>query len=265
MAKTGPAFGGATGAPDARRNRKREKGMLTQRRISAPFVLLVSLLLLALLASGCGDDEEEEKPTTPKAAKPVTGVFTGTVNGTDALVAVDARPVKGKGPREVRVWVCQKPFGWFTGSAKGNQFTLSAAGRDPALKGRNGKTVEVKLAADAATGTMTLENGRSVSFRATRATGPAGLYDAIVSRDRRVDGPSSTGGRLRARLADDERGRAVISGTFTARGETARFKAPGGGVRPGHLARFVVLSDGRSLGKWQRKPGGSFSCWLPCF
>ncbi|MDQ4143015.1 MAG: hypothetical protein M3198_04580, partial [Actinomycetota bacterium] len=128
---------------------------------------------------------------------------------------------------------------------------------------QNAEKVEVTLTDRAATGTFTLADGRQLPFTATPATGVAGLYQATLARDGRLTGPSETGGRLVARLAEANAGKPVITGTFAdPEGNTVPLKTPGGKVNPGDVIRFIVLPDGRFEGK-VRQTGGSFSCWFP--
>jgi hypothetical protein len=173
-----------------------------------------------------------------------------------------ASQTNGSGEREVLVYMCPEPFGWFTGSTEEDEFSLSAAGRDPSLKARNARAVDVKLTPEAAVGKFTLENGQSLSFTATPATGAAGLYEATLSDDQQLNGSSLGGGQMRARLLENQARGLIVKGTFTGGGQTIPFELPGGGIEPGDFNRLVVLPDGRVEGK-VRSIGGSFSCWLP--
>jgi hypothetical protein len=226
------------------------------RRLLSALVLLAAVV--ALMAACGGDDEEPEEP-----AKPVSGTFVGTVPGTNAFVAIVAQQKRGDGEREVAVYMCERPFGWFTGSARANGFSLAAAGRDGSLRNENAQTVQVKLAADAATGSFRLEDGRSLPFRARRATGVAGLYEGTVSGDRRWNGSSAAGGKVRARI-EDKGGRQVINGTFIGPdGESVPFESPID-VKPGDLIRSVALPDGSFQGKTRPVGGGTsgYTDWL---
>ncbi len=231
------------------------------KRTRRTFVTL--LVGLAVLIVGCGGEEERE--AAPRQAdKPVTGTFIGEVPGTDAFVAVVAsEPEQGQQERKVVAYLCQVPFGWFTGSASGNTFSLTGAARDPDLGKQNAEKVEVRLTDGAATGKFTLANGRELSFTARPLTGVAGLYQMTLPGGRRLTGPSSTGGKVVADIALRPEGGRAITGRFIGPdGSSVPVNTTiGSQISPGDLGRLIVFPDGRFQGKWQKQGSSSFSDW----
>jgi hypothetical protein len=97
----------------------------------------------------------------PAASKPKT--YVGSVSGSRALVGIvvlDSR---------ARAYVCdgKRIASWFNGYVNKGSMVLFAA---------RPSRLTTKLDGRTATGTVTLANGRHLRFRATRATGRAGLY-----------------------------------------------------------------------------------------
>lgn len=134
-------------------------------------------LLLGLVA--CGRDQNPAP----------TGTFVGTVEGTDAFIALV--------PQEnntVIAYVCdgQTISTWFRGDRTENGIDLAAA---------NGAQLIANLEAETATGRFILPDGQEHTFTAQLATDPAGLYRA----EEAIDGTEYVGGWII--LADgDQRG-----------------------------------------------------------
>jgi hypothetical protein len=70
---------------------------------------------------------------------------------------------------------------------------------------------------EASTGTITLEDDRTLTYMAELARGVAGLFNVTISEEGQVRGTSETGGLLEGQLGEEEmRDEKVrpISGTF---------------------------------------------------
>jgi hypothetical protein len=142
------------------------------------------LLLAALAGCGGGDDAEGVK----KKAKPLEGTFVGKAEGADAFVAVVASPLAdGHERRELTVYACdaKRVCEWFSGSAARNSFEVGAERGDGEASG--------ELTREAATGSIELSDGKTLRYKAERATAAAGLYDLTVSPGGKLTGASATG------------------------------------------------------------------------
>jgi hypothetical protein len=149
-------------------------------------VSISAVLLLAALA-GCGGDGDDPEGVERKA-KPLEGTFVGKAQGGDAFVAVVASPVaRGHERRDLTLYACdaRRLCEWFAGSAAGNSFRLGAERGDGEASG--------ELTRKAATGSIELSNGKTLRYKAERATAAAGLYDLTVSSSGKLTGASATG------------------------------------------------------------------------
>ena len=241
---------------------------LLERGITRRKMLLTTGGALAgVLLVGCGGGGGQEGEAPEESAPPVAGSFVGEVPDTDAFVAVVAVQLEqGEDEREVLVYLCdgRSIYEWFKGSAAGNdEFSLTATDWEPSQEG--GAEVETVLTPEAATGTFTLPDGRSLPFEAAPATGVAGLYQATFLSDGRLSGTSERGGQLDARVAgEDESGIFRITGTVTGPdGESVPFEfllqTDGRYPDPGGEFRAIVLPDGQSRGKGKPAGGTGFS------
>lgn len=170
------------------------------------------------------------------------GSFVGEIPDAKAFVAIVAAKPDGAGEaREVRGYLCdgQRLSKWFTGSVTGNELRLTS---------EEGDRLDGNLAADTATGEITLADGESFSFDAKPATGTAGLYTVTVAADGEVTGASEAGGRVRGRLMDELVRKDIhrVDFTITAGGQTLEFRGAAT-AQPGD-ARLIVLPDGRIKG-----------------
>jgi hypothetical protein len=207
----------------------------------------LAVLLLALLAAcGGGDDSDDAAPT-----KPVDGTFVGKVSGTDAFVAIVASPpARGKDARELTMYVSDggKLSESLRGDARLNSFVARSEDADTEAKG--------KLEGNSVTGSMKLPDGKTVSYRASRATAAAGLYDLTVSRDGRLSGASANGvgltskstlrapGRGRLKFADGKRRAFEVSADSSD--DPVRLRA-------GEI-RLIVLPGGELSGAGEGMP-----------
>jgi hypothetical protein len=155
--------------------------MRVVRTISASAVLLLAAL------TGCGGDGDERE-RVKEEVKALEGTFVGKADGEDAFVAVVASPAaRGEERRELTVYACdaKRLCQWFSGSASGNTFRVGAERGDGEASG--------ELSREAATGAIELSDGKTLRYKAERATAAAGLYDLTVSSSGKLTGASATG------------------------------------------------------------------------
>lgn len=129
-----------------------------------------------MLLAACGGDDGGDKETSGGAvATPggIVGNFVGRTGTADAFVALSLAdvPARANAGREAMAYVCNgKEIGqWFRGNADKDTVALTAP---------NGARLDAKLSSHKATGTVTLAEGRKLTFDAAPATGDAGLYRA---------------------------------------------------------------------------------------
>jgi hypothetical protein len=221
------------------------------KRLQSAMVVLV----LAALA-GCGGNGDDGKRV--KAITPPDGTFVGKVDGTGASVAVVVSPSeRGQTRREATVYVCdgKRLCEWFSGSATGKRFRAGADDGDGEASG--------ELTRRAATGTIELSDGKTLRYKAERATASAGLYDLTVSSSGKLTGASATGVGLTGKstipkpgdgslkLADGKRLKLDVT-TSSARGSVP--------LRAGQV-RVIVLPDHqlRGAARSRRTAGGGHS------
>ena len=225
--------------------------------------LLAILLLLAVVGCAGGGGEYgggEQGGPKEEGAPPVTGSFVGVVPDADAFVALVATGTEeeGEAQRQVRAYLCdgQSINEWFNeGSVEGNELNLSSEG---------GARLEGSLATEAATGTITLDDGESFTFTADLATGAAGLYDVNISEDGDVRGTSENGGRLEGMVAHElgEDGLYPVAATLSAPdGQSVDLVAVSDEHEGGEY-RWIVLEDGGVKGARKNVATGSSSGYI---
>jgi hypothetical protein len=224
------------------------------------------VLVLALwITAGCGGSGGEYGGGSPqqeaqKDAPPVTGSFVGEVPDAEAFVAIVAASPEEEGQeREVRAYLCdsERLTEWFTGEAEGNELDLTSEG-DARLEGN--------LSTEASTGTITLEDDRTLTYTADLARRVAGLYNVIISEEGRVRGTSETGGLLEGQLGGEQETRdeevRPIGGTFTsAEGQEVSFGVLGREADPDEY-RWIVLEDGQAMGAKKSARTGTSSGFI---
>lgn len=159
-------------------------------RLLATVSTIVVLVLTAL--AGCGGDRDDGKRVN--AITPLDGTFVGKVDGTGASVAVVVSPAeRGQKRRETTVYVCdgRRLCEWFSGSATGKGFRAGADDGDGEATG--------ELTSKAASGTIELSAGKTLRYKADRATAAAGLYDLTVSSGGELSGVSAAGVGLKGK------------------------------------------------------------------
>jgi hypothetical protein len=208
------------------------------------------VLVLALwTTAGCGGSGGEyggSPQQEQKAAPPATGTFVGEASDEDAFVAIVATSPEEEGQeRDVRAYLCdgEGVTEWFTGRAEGNELNLTSEG-DALLEGN--------LSTEASTGTITLEEDRTLTYTAELARGVAGLYNVTISEEGRVRGTSETGGLVEGQLGGEAEMRGeearLIIGTFTsAEGQEVGLEVFGREPDADEY-RWIVLEDGEAKG-----------------
>jgi hypothetical protein len=189
-----------------------------------------------LFLAGCGGDEDNEEPAREEG---VSGTFVGKVAGTGALIAVVAsEPTPGSQRRDTRVYVCDgdRIFEWFTGKTTGNEIHLESDDGDA--------SVQVALGPRDANGTVTLPNGEEQRFKASAASGIAGLYIGHVSKTGVATARSETG----TRLEGSARGNRLVTGKlYPPDGDPVVFRFTGRDFIPVDF-RLIALPSGELEG-----------------
>jgi hypothetical protein len=229
--------------------------------LSALLALFFSMLVVVAGCAGGGGEYGGGVGSGEEVAPPVTGNFVGEAPDEEAFVAlVAASPEEEEGQeRDVRAYLCdgESISEWFTGRAEGNELDLTSEG---------GARLEGNLSTEASTGTIALEDDRTLTYTAELARGVAGLYNVTISEERRVRGTSETGGLLDGQLGGEgetwgaeER---PIRGTFTsAEGEEVSFGVLGREADPDEY-RWIVLEDGLAKGAKKGARTGSSSGFI---
>jgi hypothetical protein len=183
--------------------------------------ITLATMVLALVVAGCDGGGEATEPD------PTTGSFVGTVDGSDAYVAVVAGP-----DGDVLAYVTDggESIDWLDGFLEGPRDTSARLGND------GGAVLEVAFTGRRASGAFARPGEDPQRFTAEAAEEPAGLYRATESFD---DGDYVAGWIV---LPDGtERGAvrryetplppgSVDPATFTV--DTKTFAVPGGVLRP---------------------------------
>ncbi len=213
-------------------------------------VAVVSMLVVVgLLVAGCagpGQQQEEEK-----VALPVAGHFVGDATPSTArhtFVAILASSAEeGEDTREVRAYLCdgEQISEWFRGSVTGDDLELTS---------EDGAELQGTLTPDNAAGTITLNDGKSLTFAAKPAAGPAGLYSLTISPDGTFNGISERGGRIEGEISEevDSQGERQVSATVVPPGEqSADFETTANNASPGD-ARLILSEDLHAVGSGLR-------------
>lgn len=221
-----------------------EKAEATPTRFLPPSrwaVVVVALFaVVSLPLAGCGGDSNEQGAQTQPANNTVVGTFVGNANPSEhGFVAIVATaPREGGQARDVRAYLCD-PLGgineWFRGSVTGNQLNLTS---------ENGARLTGSLARDTADGSVTLADGRPVSFTARLATGHSGLYEVRMSSNGRFTGTSDSGARVEGQVAPEGSGGG--SQHLGGRAVTGTLTAPSGESRNFEIGTRTFRLEGRS-------------------
>ena len=215
-------------------------------RLMAMGLVVVLALWITAGCGGSGGEYGGSPQQEQKAAPPVTGSFVGEAPDEEAFVAIVAASPEEEGQeRDVRAYLCdgESVTEWFTGRAEGNELNLTSEG-DALLEGN--------LSTEASTGTITLEEDRTLTYTAELARGVAGLYNVTISEEERVRGTSETGGLLEGQLGGEAEMRGeearLIIGTFTsAEGQEVGLEVFGREPDADEY-RWIVLEDGEAKG-----------------
>jgi hypothetical protein len=225
--------------------------MRAVRTISASAVLLLAAL------AGCGGDGDEQEGVKEEV-KALEGTFVGKADGEDAFVAVVASPAaRGEERRELTVYACdaKRLCQWFSGSVSGNSFRVGAERGDGEASG--------ELTRKAATGAIELSDGKTLRYKAERATAAAGLYDLTVSSSGKLTGASATGVGLtgKSTIPKTGDGSLKLADGKRLKLDVTRSSASGSlPLRAGQV-RLIVLPDHqlRGAARSRRTAGGSHS------
>jgi hypothetical protein len=131
--------------------------------------IALAMMTMALVTAGCGDGESGGGTAEPE---PTIGSFVGTVDGSDAYVAVVARPEGG-----VLAYVTDggSSVDWLDGALEGPRDTSARLGND------GGAVMEVAFTGRSASGAFARPGEDPQRFTAAAADEPAGLYRATES------------------------------------------------------------------------------------
>jgi hypothetical protein len=181
----------------------------------------------------------------------VSGEFVGAIPNADPnspagaaaneLVAVVVNDPGPTGPRAIRAYVCDSdssPEGdaeWFKGRITGNTFSLVSASGNASITGQ--------LTEAAASGTVTLSDGRSLNFRAVAARAGGGLYEVFFLPKQLLRGVSPSGAEYRAKFTNTQ-----INGAVKTRRAKGTILTLDGQTIPFSLRNVVLNDDGTDLG-----------------
>ena len=229
-------------------------------RLRAMGLVVVLALWITAGCGGSGGEYGGSQQQEQKAAPPVTGSFVGEVPDEEAFVTIVAAGPEEEGQeRDVRAYLCdgESVTEWFTGRAEGNELDLTSEG---------GARLEGNVSTEASTGTITLDDARTLTYTAELARGVAGLYNVTISEEGRVRGTSETGGLLQGQLGEEEEMRdeevRPISGNFTsAEGQEVSFGVLGREPDPDEY-RWIVLEDGQAKGAKKGARTGTTSGYI---
>lgn len=234
--------------------------MITNRRLA----MAGAVAALTLMLAGCGSGNGATAPPAAATATATTGTFIGLVADPAVSVAIVARPAApGEADREVRAVVYGEPEDsikeFFDGAATGDELNLASD---------TGSTLTGRVTAGAASGTVTLADGRKIDFKAVPATGAAGWYSIRDAANSQVTGMSVDGGATRVEGTFDPAitgpgtykfvGTVVpvggaptpIAGTFTV--------ADAATPQAANIA-LIVAQDGTVRGGTKKRPTGTTS------
>jgi hypothetical protein len=244
---------------------KRRRGHMPAHSIVVRLLAMGLVLVLALwITAGCGGSGGEyggsPQQEEQKAAPPVTGSFVGEAPDEEAFVAIVAASPEEEGQeRDVRAYLCdgESVTEWFTGRAEGNELDLTSEG---------GARLEGNLSTEASTGTITLDDDRTLTYTAELARGVAGLYNVAISEEGRVRGASETGGLLDGQLGEeedmrDEQARPIRGTLISTEGQEVGFEVFGREANPDEY-RWIVFEDGVAKGAKKSVRTGSTSGFI---
>lgn len=143
-------------------------------------------------------------PTTTTVAAEAGSVFVGEIAEIeDGLAGFHLSEPDADGARTVRAYLCDglatEDGGialWFTGAV--------AAGGATTLTDASGTATLTMTVADTISGSLELEDGRTVTFDAPSAENGSGIYDVTIGADGSYDGRSTRGDVLDATFTDGE-------------------------------------------------------------
>jgi hypothetical protein len=207
-------------------------------RMASPLVVAVALLFPG------GDDA-----TAAQAV--VSGEFVGAIpnsdpkdppgGAADELVAVVVNDPSPTGARAIRAYICDSDSSragdaeWFIGTITGDTFDLTSASGKAFIQGQ--------LTEADVTGTVTLADGRSLTFRAEPAEAGGGLFEVFFLPKRLLRGVSPSGAEYRARFTKEK-----INGPLKIRTVKGTIRTLAGETIPFTVQNVVRNDDGTDLG-----------------
>jgi hypothetical protein len=142
----------------------------------------------------------------------VSGEFVGAIpdsdpsdppgGAADELVAVVVNDPDPTGTRVIRAYICDSDSSragdseWFVGTITGDTFDLTSRSGRAFIQGG-------QLTEDAATGTVTLADGRVLTFSAERAQNGGGLFEVFFLPKNRLFGVAPSGAEYLARFTKE--------------------------------------------------------------
>jgi hypothetical protein len=159
----------------------------------------------------------------------------------DELVAVVVNDPSPTGTRAIRAYICDSDSSragdseWFTGIITGDTFNLTS---------RSGRAfIQGQLTEDAATGTVTLADGRVLTFSAEPAQAGGGLFEVFFLPKRLLLGVSPSGAEYRARFTRER-----INGRLKTRTVKGRITTLDGQTVPFTVQNVVRNDNGTDQG-----------------
>jgi hypothetical protein len=199
---------------------------------------------VALLFHG-GDDASAAQAV-------VSGEFVGAIpdsdpsdppgGAADELVAVVVNDPDPTGTRVIRAYICDSDSSragdseWFVGTITGDTFDLTSRSGRAFIQGG-------QLTEDAATGTVTLADGRVLTFSAERAQNGGGLFEVFFLPKNRLFGVAPSGAEYLARFTRER-----ISGPLKIRTVKGRITTLEGQTIPFTVRNVVRNDNGTDLG-----------------
>lgn len=182
----------------------------------------------------------------------VSGEFVGAIPDSDPkdppggpadeLVAVVVNDPSPDGTRVIRAYICDSDSSragdseWFVGTITGDTFDLTSRSGRAFIQGG-------QLTEDAATGTVTLADGRVLTFSAERAQAGGGLYEVFFLPKNRLFGVAPSGNEYIARFSRER-----INGPVKTRTVRGRIRILEGATIPFTVQNVVRNDNGTDQG-----------------
>jgi hypothetical protein len=182
---------------------------------------------------------------TPAAAPFAGETFLGETSDPETIVALVVAEPTADGQREARAYVCDGKTinGWFDqGEVDDDAIALTSP---------DGGRLEGTFSPERITGTITLGTDEPLTFEATPATGPGGLYSHTVRPDGSFSGTSATGNRVEGEVALEPRAdgnHQTVVVIILPNGDRVTFDKVHSTSLVAGEHRMIVIPDGRIRG-----------------